>query len=106
MVGQWHNVKALPMLRPVLPQDVSSLARALLAVPAGQRGILCRQFFDLAERALAHVGKTGQLHPNWGNGSLDAVARAHVMAPEPFWHDPSYLDCLILVLKELRRRCV
>jgi hypothetical protein len=92
--------------RPILPQDVSSLARALLAVDACERSILCQQLFDRAALATEHVARTGQLHPLWGNGSLDAVAR-HCCGPlvtEPFWDNPQYINCLKIVLSELNSR--
>ena len=94
------------MLRPVLPQDVSTLARALLAVPQSERARLCRRILKMAALARDHMHQTGRLHPVWGDGSLDAAARRHDLQPEPFWDDPDYLSCLILALRALRRRCV
>lgn len=90
------------LLRPILPQDVTSVARALLAVPAPLRPCHCAKVFDQAGQARAHVLRSGYLHPLWGDGSLDAAARCHPMRGEPFWDDPAYLDCLILVLNQLR----
>ncbi|WP_281953778.1 hypothetical protein [Pseudophaeobacter arcticus] len=94
------------LLGPVLPQDLSSLARALRAVPAPQRSNLCQRLFDRAEQAAAHVARTGQLHPQWGNGTLDAVARQCFgpLCTEPFWNDLSYIKCLRIALAELERR--
>lgn len=93
-------------LRPVLPQDLSSLARALLVVPAPQRSNLCQHLFDLAEQAAGHVARTGQLHPQWGNGTLDAAARqcCGPLGAEPFWDDLNYINCLRIALAELEHR--
>ncbi|WP_241525816.1 hypothetical protein [Pseudophaeobacter leonis] len=92
------------MLQPVLPQDISSLARALLTVPAQERRGFCAVLFDHAALAARHVAETGQLHCLWGNGTLDAAARHFPLAKEPLWDDPTYLSCLIIVLHELQRR--
>lgn len=92
------------ILSPVLPQDISSLARALLTVPVQERCGFCRDLFDHATRASTHVANTGQLHSLWGNGTLDAVARCFPLEKEPFWDDPTYLNCLLVVLQELQRR--
>jgi hypothetical protein len=89
---------------PVLPQDISSLARVLLAVPVQERSEVCSALFDHATLAASHVANTGELHDLWGNGTLDAVARNFSLAKEPFWDDPTYLNCLIIALHELQRR--
>ncbi|MEW2913328.1 hypothetical protein [Leisingera sp. JC11] len=89
------------MIRPVLPGDVSAVARALLAVPEGDRLRLCRRIFGGAAEAAAHCGLYGHLHPHWGDGSLSAAARRHGLAEEPFLDDPAYLSCTRLVLREL-----
>lgn len=94
------------MLRPVLPQDVSSAARALLVIPKSERAVQCCRMFDLADLAAVHLRNYNRLHPDWGNGSLDAVARRMGLAAEPFWDDAAYLHCLLLVLKELKQRLV
>ncbi len=92
------------ILQPVLPQDISSLARALLTVPAQERSGFCAVLFDHATLAARHVSETGQLHCLWGNGTLDTAARHVPLAKEPLWDDPTYLSCLIIVLHELQRR--
>ncbi|MEP2717238.1 hypothetical protein [Pseudophaeobacter sp.] len=90
---------------PVLPQDVSTVARALLLEAEPQRSTLCQMLLDRAELAARHVARTGRLHPHWGNGSLDAAARqSSALATEPPWNNPSYINCLILILQELQRR--
>ncbi len=84
------------------------MARALFAAPARERTVLCQQLFDRAGLAAAHVARTAQLHPRWGNGSLDAAAR-HSCGPlcsEPTWDNPDYITCLRLVLTGLHSRLV
>ncbi|OIQ44696.1 MAG: hypothetical protein BM558_06750 [Roseobacter sp. MedPE-SW] len=91
------------MLQPVLPQDVSSIARALFAEPEQERSILCQKLFDRADLAAVHVAQTRALHPLWGDGSLDAAAR-HSMGPlcsEPLWDDLNYIRCLRIALAML-----
>ncbi len=88
-------------MRPVLPGDVSAVARALLMVPPPERPALCRRIFGGAVEAAAHCRLIGRLHPRWGDGSLNAAARRYVLADEPFLDDPHYLQCTRLVLREL-----
>lgn len=89
------------MRQPVLPGDVSAVARALLLVPPDHRVLLCRRIFGMAAEACAHVDLLRQLHPRWGDGSLSAAARRFPLADEPFLDDPAYLACTRLVLREL-----
>ncbi|CUH87456.1 hypothetical protein PH5382_01385 [Phaeobacter sp. CECT 5382] len=100
------QVTAEPLWRPspVLPQDVTTLARALLAQPLCRRRDLCRDLFDAAEQAADHMRCRNQLHPRWGNGTLDAAARTMPLVQEPLWHDPEFIDSLLLVLVELKLR--
>lgn len=89
------------MIRPVLPGDVSAVARALLAVPDRERLRLCRRIFGGAAEAAAYAGLFCRLHPRWGDGSLSAAARRYALADEVFLDDPDYLRCNRLVLREL-----
>ncbi|UWQ34523.1 hypothetical protein K3555_08595 [Leisingera sp. M527] len=89
------------MRLPVLPGDVSAVARALLAVPESDRLHLCRRILSGAAEAAAHCRRMGRLHPRWGDGSLSAAARRFALAGEPFLDDPDYLSCTRLVLREL-----
>ncbi len=89
------------MIRPVLPGDVSAVARVLLLVPESERLALCRRIFGGAAEAAAHCTLLGRLHPRWGDGSLSAVSRRFALADEPFLDDPEYLSCTRLVLREL-----
>lgn len=86
-------------MRPILHGDVSSAARALLAVPAASRPGLCTRLIREAEMADAHVRRTGRLHPLWGNGSLMSAARKRVLAAEPGFDDNAYCACFGQVLE-------
>ncbi|WP_282093002.1 hypothetical protein [Epibacterium ulvae] len=90
------------MRRPVLPGDVAAVARALLEVAPKARAPLCDEIFTGAVMAMIHVSQTGQLHPRWGDGSLNAAARRFVLADEPGYEDLSYLDATQVVLDRLR----
>ncbi|OBY25269.1 DUF7742 family protein [Leisingera sp. JC1] len=89
------------MIRPVLPGDVTAVARALLAVPESERLALCRRIFGGAAEAAVHCCLLRRLHPRWGDGSLSAAARRFTLAEEPFLDDLEYLGCTRLVLREL-----
>ena len=87
------------MRRPVLPTDVTTTARALLAcAPRRRAGLACR-IKRGAARARIFAQITGRWHPRWGDGSLDAAARRFPLAREPFWDDPDYLCCLQITLR-------
>ncbi|ATG39761.1 hypothetical protein [Phaeobacter piscinae] len=91
------------MRRPILPGDITSTARALLAVAPAERRVLCERIFAGAGQASCHLRRHRQLCPNWGDGSLSAAARKFVLADEPFYDAPQYLSCTRLVLAQLAR---
>lgn len=93
-------------MRPVLHGDVSCAARALLRLPGPQRAGLCRRLLAEAEAADRHVGRTGRLHPLFGNGSLMSAARKRMLADEPGFDDPEYCRCFEMVLRALVRHQV
>ena len=88
-------------MRPVLHGDVSNAARALLAVPSALRPSFCARLIAEAEAADSYAGRTGRLHPFWGNGSLMSAARMRVLANEPTFDDPEYCACFEMVLRGL-----
>ena len=92
------------MRRPVLPGDISAVARALLAEPMDRRGALCRRIFAGAALAMEHMTDSRRVHPVWGDGSLSAAARCFALADEPPLDDPDYLACTLAVLQALNRR--
>lgn len=89
-------------MRPVLPGDVSTAARALLLVPREARAAQARRLIDQASAADAHCRQTGRAHGRWGNGTLMAAAYSHPLGQEIRFDDPDYLDCQLHVLKALR----
>ncbi|MFS4580021.1 hypothetical protein [Phaeobacter sp. C3_T13_0] len=91
------------MRRPILPGDICSTARALLAVAPAERRALCEQIFAGAGQASHHLRRHRQLCPDWGDGSLSAAARRFQLADEPFYDAPQYLACTRLVLARLAR---
>ncbi|KII18237.1 hypothetical protein [Phaeobacter sp. S60] len=91
------------MRRPILPGDITSTARALLAVAPAQRRALCERIFAGAGHALRHTRRTRRLCPDWGDGSLSAAARKFTLADEPFYDAAPYLACTRLVLARLAR---
>lgn len=88
-------------MRPVLHGDVTSVARALLLVPEGERGAFCVQIFEQANLAESHVMQHGRLHPSYGNGSLMAAARRYPLADEPSFDSVGYCRCFATVLSAL-----
>lgn len=87
--------------RPVLPGDISTAARALLAVTPCARARLCSEIFTGAQIACAYVEETRQLHPQWGDGTLNSAARRFELADEPSYDTPDYLASTQLVLEAL-----
>lgn len=94
------------MICPVLPEDISAVARALLAAPVDQRQARCRVIYNGAGLAASHLRTTGKLHQHWGDGSLSAAARRFPLEREPRWDQLDYLDCLLMALSELQRTLI
>ncbi|WP_232825347.1 DUF7742 family protein [Albibacillus kandeliae] len=90
-------------MRPLYHGDIASAARALLAVPAGERTDLAERLVTEARLADRHVRRTGRLHPDWGNGSLMGAAHKQPMAPEPGFDCADYVACWVEVLTCLGR---
>lgn len=90
-------------MRPVLHGDVTAAARALLPLPEEVRPAALRGMLARAGAADAYRKRFGRGHPDWGNGSLMAVALRGVAGPEPFLDAPDYCRCLALVFEELVR---
>lgn len=88
-------------MRSILLGDIVALARALLAVPAGERPALARR--TIAEAHMAHhvFKRFGRPHATWGNGSLMARANGLPQRREPFADDPDYLAALREVIEAL-----
>lgn len=88
-------------MRPVLHGDVMAAARVLLRVPCDRRQAVMWQMLEQASIADLYYKRLGRGHPEWGNGSLMAVAFTRDMAPEPFLDDPDYCSSFIVVFEAL-----
>lgn len=88
-------------MRPVLHGDVVAAAMALLQVPQGRRAIAFDAMLDRASAADSYRKRFGRRHPEWGDGSLMAVALPRVFGPEPFLDDLEYCRCMALVFDRL-----
>lgn len=91
-------------MRPVLYSDLRAAALAVLAVPEGARPSLCTQLLREADFADKFVRRTGRLHPDWGNGTLMAVARLRHLASDRTFDDPGYCSAFQLILSGLIAR--
>lgn len=96
----WRN--GFRSLREVHLSDVTTAARALLAVPPDLRAGLCTRLFDEADCADKFTKRLGKSHLDWGNGTLMAAARAREVLPERTFSDPEYTSCVVLVLQSLQ----
>lgn len=91
-------------MRPVMHGDISSAARALLAARPDLRPALARQMIHEAECADRYVIENRRIHPQFGNGTLMAVARKRPLAVEPDFDNADYSRCFEMMLRILRRR--
>jgi hypothetical protein len=57
-----------------------------------------------AEAADRFRAALGRAHPQWGNGTLGAVAMTLSRRPEPFLNDPDYVECMMTVFAALKAR--
>lgn len=84
--------------------DVVAAARALLAVPRGDRAALAARMLAEAEAADRWRRRLRRRHPLWGDGTLAAVAAGRRQAPEPWLGDAEYCDCMLHVFEALLGR--
>jgi hypothetical protein len=88
-------------MRPLAPSDLSVAARALMALPEPARAGAAARIVAEARAADRFRRRTGRWHPLWGDGTLEAAARARPLAPQPVWGDRAHLSCMALVLAAL-----
>lgn len=86
-------------MRELRQSDVCCAARALIAVPASARAALCERLFRHAHAADKFTRRLGKPHPKWGNGSLQAAARAYPLQPEPTFGDRDFARAFVMILK-------
>lgn len=87
---------------PLLHGDLVAAARALLCIAPSQRRAAMRELLRAAEIGARHRRRHGRPHARYGSGSLMSAAGRWPKAPEPFLDDPDYLNCLSVVIAELR----
>lgn len=90
-------------MREVFLSDLTAAARVLTAVPEPQRYDVCMQMLIEADWADKFTRRMHKPHKNWGNGTLNEVARARRMGPERSFSDAEYLSCFTDVLHCLER---
>ncbi|TCO70903.1 hypothetical protein [Rhodovulum euryhalinum] len=88
-------------MRPVLHGDVVAAARALYVRSPEERLAAMALMLARADAADAYRKRFHRAHPEWGNGSLMALACRQDLPPEPPLDDPDYCRCLALVLASL-----
>ncbi len=91
-------------MRRLLHGDLVAAARVLLGQPPEGRPAVLARMLDAADRAEAHVARTGRAHPLWGAGCLETAAAHWPMADERWLDDPAYAVCLAMVLGGVARR--
>ncbi|EAR51071.1 hypothetical protein OG2516_04214 [Oceanicola granulosus HTCC2516] len=89
-------------MRPLLPGDLDTGVRALLAVPPARRPPLARRLVAAARAAERHRAVTGKAHPRHGTGSLASAAMTGPLAPLPGHCDRAYRACLALLIEACR----
>ncbi|MCU0910028.1 MAG: hypothetical protein MUE98_01370 [Rhodobacteraceae bacterium] len=85
-------------MRHIAPSDLSTAARALLALPAPARAAEAARLVSETEAADRYRKRVGRSHPLWGNGTLEGAARGRVLAEPRSLSDTDYLSCLAVVL--------
>jgi hypothetical protein len=91
-------------MRPVLHGDAVAAARALFALSAEDRDKAMAVMLSRAEAADCYRRRFARAHPQWGNGSLMAVAMSRRLPPEPPLEDADYCRCLASVFAALADR--
>ena len=88
-------------MRPVLINDLTSAARALLFVQPAGRERLAAQLLQNADAGDRYTRRFGRIHADFGDGTLSAAARKRPLARDPTLDDFAYCECLALVLQLL-----
>jgi hypothetical protein len=88
-------------MRPILINDLTSAARALLFVQPVVRGDLAAHLLQNADVGDRYTRRLGWAHAEFGDGTLSAAARKRPLANEPTLDDFAYCECLALVLQQL-----
>ena len=91
-------------MRPVQIYDLTCVARVLLDLPEGQRRVVSRRIVMAADVADRFRKKTGQIHPDFGTGTLQSAAQNYSQASEPPSCNAPFRACLMMVLEALMAR--
>lgn len=90
-------------MRPVLSADLICAGRAVLTVrPEDQSAVADTLIFN-AKVADRHRLRFGQIHPEFGSGTLADAARLFGMAPEPTICRGEFARALVYVLEAVIR---
>ena len=93
-------------MRPVLINDLTSAARALLLVQPARRAKLATLMLQYADFGDRYTRRFGRVHAGFGDGTLSSAARKRPLATEPTLDDIDYCTCLELVVQQLMARRV
>jgi hypothetical protein len=88
-------------MRRLIFADVMALARALQAAPDSDRievGQLVMMHADVADRFRKRFARR---HPLWGDGTLEAAARASGLAPASDLRNPAFRAAFGLALRAI-----
>lgn len=88
-------------MRPVLINDLTLAARALLLAQPVGREQLAAQLLQNADVGDRYTRRFGRIHADFGDGTLSAAARKRPLARDPTLDDFAYCECLALVLQQL-----
>jgi hypothetical protein len=82
--------------------DLELATRALLALPAPERGAALDRMLAAARLGAAHHAISGTAHPVHGTGTLMSAVSRLPIAPRPPVLTPEYLHCLAFVAITIR----
>lgn len=89
-------------MRAIHLTDLNLAVRTLLAVPMRDQVALMKRLLVMARTADKFRKRIGRVHLVFGNGSLGAACQRFPKVPMPDRCDHTYLDCLQIVVTELR----
>ena len=88
-------------MRPVTLADLETAQRVVKMAPVAARAGVARQLLKQAEVADAHRLRTGDLHPDFGSGTLQSAAQGWPMAPRAAAFDQEALAVFMLLLSQI-----
>ena len=88
-------------MRPIFHGDVVAAARTLYEVEDSLRDRTLDSLLIDARNGDSYRKRTGQAHPEWGDGSLMSAALLRRPRAEPPLSDTRYCQCLAAVFERL-----